>query len=327
MIIRPRRLRLNSNIRALVAETQLSLSDLVSPIFIKEDLNRKVEISSMPGQYQLGLKDLELEIKELQSLGIKSVLLFGIPKHKDEKGSENYNPEGIIPRAIKLIKSIAPEMIVISDMCFCEYTSHGHCGLVNTENENLPKGYLLNDESLELLAKSSVIHAKAGADIIAPSGMIDGMILALRNELDKNNLENTILMSYAAKYSSAFYGPFRDAAEGCPEFGDRSQYQMDIKNGDEALKEVGLDIEEGADIIMVKPALSYLDVIARIKDNFNIPIAAYNVSGEYSMLHAAAKHGWLDLEKTMLESITSIKRAGAKIITTYFAKDLAKKLG
>ncbi len=331
MLIRPRRLRLNKNIRALVQENVISLSDLIYPIFIKEELNKKVEISSMPDQFQIGLDHIEKEIKEIRSLGINSVLLFGIPKHKDETGSENCNPSGIIPQAIKIIKEIAPEMIVISDMCFCEYTNHGHCGVVNfketnTKNKNLPAGYLLNDETLKLLSDASVVHAKAGADIIAPSGMLDGMIEAIRTGLDQNKLENTIIMSYAAKYSSSFYGPFRQAAEGSPEFGDRSQYQMDFRNSDEALKEVELDIEQGADIVIVKPALAYLDVIARIKDNFNIPIAAYNVSGEYSMLHAAAKSGYLDLEKSMFESLISMKRAGAKILITYFAKEIAKKL-
>ena len=331
MLIRPRRLRTNKSIRSLVEETQISLNDLVYPLFIKEGLNKKQEISSMPGQFQIGLNDIENEIKEIQSLGISSVLLFGIPIHKDETGSENYNPDGIIPKAIKIIKEIAPEILVISDMCFCEYTTHGHCGIVNQKEKNLkkqhlPEGYLLNDETLKLLSKASVVHAEAGADIIAPSGMLDGMIHAIRTELDQNKLENTIIMSYAAKYSSSFYGPFREAAEGTPEFGDRSQYQMDIRNGDEALKEVELDIQQGADIVIVKPALAYLDVIARIKDNFNIPIAAYNVSGEYSMLHAAAKSSWLDLEKTMFESLISMKRAGAKILITYFAKEIAKKL-
>ena len=328
---RPRRLRLNANIRAMVEETNLSLSDFVYPLFIKHGKDEKKEISSMPGQYQMTIDHLEKEIKDIKSLGLKSVLLFGIPECKDACGSDNFNKNGIVPQAIRAIKEIAPEMIVVSDMCFCEYTDHGHCGVVNKKGEksynpNLPEGYLLNDETLELLADATLIHAQAGADIIAPSGMIDGMIGALRERLDDHKLEHTILMSYAAKYSSSFYGPFREAADGAPKFGDRAQYQMDPKNSLEALREVEIDLQEGADIIMVKPALSYLDVIARIKDTYNVPIAAYNVSGEFAMVHAAAKNGWLDYRRTTTEVLTSIRRAGAKIIITYFAKDMAKWL-
>jgi porphobilinogen synthase len=328
-LTRPRRLRLNANIRSMVEETNLSLSDLIYPLFIKHGKGEKKEISSMPGQYQMTVDYLEKEIKEIKALGLKSVLLFGIPECKDATGSDNYNSNGIVPQAIKTIKEIAPEMIVISDMCFCEYTDHGHCGIVNTKdskdyNQNLPEGYLLNDETLELLCNATIVHAQAGADIIAPSGMIDGMISSMRQRLDDNNFEHTILMSYSAKYASSFYGPFREAADGAPKFGDRAQYQMDPKNGYEALREVEIDLAEGADIIMIKPALSYLDVIARVKDTFNVPIAAYNVSGEYAMVHAAAKNNWIDYRRTATEVLTSIKRAGAKMVITYFAKDMAK---
>lgn len=310
------------------AETQLSVSDLVYPMFVRSGKGQKRAISSMPGVSQFSVDLLVEEIKEVRDLGIPGVMLFGIPSSKDECGSDNYNEDGIVPTAIRAIKKECPEMFVVSDMCFCEYTSHGHCGIVNDKknenfNKNLPEGYLLNDVTLELLAEASAVHADAGADMIAPSGMLDGMVASIREGLDASGFENTLIMSYSAKYASNFYGPFREAAEGEPKFGDRAQYQMDPANGMEALREVELDINEGADIIMVKPALSYLDVIARVSDTFNVPVAAYNVSGEYSMLHAASEKGWLDLEKTALESLLSMRRAGAKTIYTYFAKEAA----
>ena len=265
-------------------------------------------------------------------MGIPAVLLFGIPDKKDARGSENYNPNGIVPRAIRAIKEVVPDLVVISDMCFCEYHHHGHCGIVNAPgaegyNPALEEGYLLNDETLALLGLASVVHAQAGADIIAPSGMVDGMVGAIRGALDQNNLQHTIVMSYAAKFASGFYGPFREAAEGAPTFGDRSQYQMDFANAREAIKEVALDVEEGADMLMVKPALAYLDIIQQVKQQFNLPVAAYQVSGEFSMIKAAAANGWLDEQRVALETLTAIKRAGADMIVTYFAKDVVRWLG
>lgn len=329
--IRPRRLRRSALLRQMVEETSLSPADFIYPIFVREGSNEKRPISSMPGQFQLSVDMLPQEIKEIRALGIPAVLLFGIPPKKDALGSENYNPDGVVPKAIRTIKATAPETVVVSDMCFCEYTDHGHCGVINTPgtedyNEHLPEGYLLNDETLELLNQASVVHAQAGADIIAPSGMLDGMIASIRIALDVEGFEHTALMSYAAKYASAFYGPFREAAEGAPQFGDRCQYQMDPANVREALREVELDLAEGADIVMVKPALSYLDIIAEVHQRFDVTVAAYQVSGEYSMLHAAAERGWLDLQKSALESLTAIRRAGAKIIISYFAKDAARWL-
>jgi porphobilinogen synthase len=264
-------------------------------------------------------------------MGIPAVLLFGIPAHKDAMGSENYDPEGIIPQAISAIKSAVPDLVVISDMCFCEYTDHGHCGVLNLPdhpgyNAQLGEGYLRNDETLELLGRASVVHAQAGADIIAPSGMMDGMVAAIRQALDTNGFANTIIMSYAAKYASGFYGPFRDAAESPPSFGDRSQYQMDPANTREALKEVALDVAEGADMLMVKPALAYLDIIQQVKQRFDLPLAAYQVSGEFSMIKAAAERDWLDERRVALETLYAIRRAGADMIITYFAKDVVKWL-
>ncbi len=262
-------------------------------------------------------------------LGVPAVVLFGIPETKDACGSENYNPDGIIPRAIRAIKDSVPEMMVISDMCFCEYTDHGHCGIINQVGEahyhpHLPKGYLLNDPTLELLAKASIVHAEAGADIIAPSGMIDGMVGAIRSGLDGAGFDHVVVMSYAAKFASGFYGPFREAAESPPQFGDRSQYQMDPANRREALKEVALDVAEGADMLMVKPALPYLDIVSAVRQAYDLPIAAYQVSGEYAMIQAAAANGWIDLRRCALETLTSIKRAGADMILTYFAKEAAQ---
>ncbi|MBI5327502.1 MAG: porphobilinogen synthase [Deltaproteobacteria bacterium] len=317
---RPRRLRKNEIIRKMLRETALSVDDLILPLFVTFGKGKKIAIKSMPGHYQMSVDNLAKEIKEIKSLGIPAVILFGIPEHKDEVGSEAYNPKGIIQQAIKAIKNKTSELIVITDVCMCEYTSHGHCGVIK-------QGDVDNDATLELLAKEALSHAKAGADMVAPSDMMDGRVAAIRKMLDENNFSHIPIMSYAAKYASAFYGPFRDAAESTPQFGDRRSYQMDPANSDEALREVRLDIEEGADIVMVKPALPYLDIIKRIKDEFKYPVAAYNVSGEFAMIKAAEQLGWMDGEKAMMESLTSIKRAGADLILTYFAKEAAKILG
>ncbi|MCT4563000.1 MAG: porphobilinogen synthase [Maledivibacter sp.] len=317
LVNRPRRLRANPQIRSLVRETQLNVDDLIYPIFLVEGTNIKKEISTLPNNYHFSIDMIKEEIEELIELGIKSVMLFGIPKDKDEFGSEAYNEDGIVQRGIKEIKKITNEMLVITDVCMCQYTDHGHCGIINgTEVDN--------DLTLEYLAKIALSHVKAGADMIAPSDMMDGRVAAIREILDNNGYSNISIMSYSAKYASAFYGPFRAAADSAPQFGDRKTYQMDPCNSDEAIREVEMDILEGADIVMVKPALSYLDIIRRVKDNFNLPIAAYNVSGEYAIIKAAAKAGLVDEKMIVKEMITSIKRAGADIIITYFAKDLAK---
>ena len=318
---RMRRLRKTSKLRALVAETTLSRNDLVYPLFIDENLKRKKPIPSMPGQSRLGLDDVREEARGLVELGVPAVILFGIPKDKDEKGSSSYDKKGVIQRAIKGMKDeVGDELVVITDVCMCEYTSHGHCGLLKKD------GSVDNDATIELLSKEAVSHANAGADMVAPSDMMDGRIGAIRRALDESGFIETPIMSYAAKYASSFYSPFRDAASSVPSFGDRKGYQMDARNSDEALQEVYLDIAEGADIVMVKPALSYLDVIRRVKDEFRMPTAAYNVSGEYSMIKAAIEKGYLDERKVVLEVLTSIKRAGADLILTYFAKDAAKWL-
>jgi porphobilinogen synthase len=282
----------------------------------------------MPGQAQLTVDLLAKEVREIAALGIPGVILFGIPGVKDGTGSDNMSPDGVVPQAIRAIKDADPSLLVISDMCFCEYTDHGHCGVINLPGNDyytsaLPEGYLLDDPTLELLGKASVVHAQAGADIIAPSGMIDGMVAAIRGTLDAAGMEHVAVMSYAVKYASGFYGPFRDAAESPPQFGDRNQYQMDPANRREALKEMALDVAEGADMLMVKPALPYLDVLSDVRQATTLPLAAYQVSGEYAMLHAAAANGWLDLQRCALESLTSIKRAGADMILTYFARDAA----
>jgi porphobilinogen synthase len=286
----------------------------------------------MPGQFQWTVDTLPDEIRHIVSLGIPAVVLFGIPATKDPEGSDNYNPDGIVPQAIHTIKDTAPELVVISDMCFCEYTDHGHCGIVNAPgtphySARLPEGYLHNDVTLDLLGRAAAVHADAGADIIAPSGMLDGMVGAIRAALDAGGHEHVAILSYAAKYASGFYGPFREAAESPPSFGDRTQYQMDPANAREALKEVTLDVAEGADMLMVKPAMPYLDVLSAVRRTFDLPLAAYQVSGEYAMLHAAAANGWLDLRRCALESLIGIKRAGADMILTYFAKDAARWLG
>ncbi|MCY3781279.1 MAG: porphobilinogen synthase [Chloroflexi bacterium] len=323
---RPRRLRLSSSIRRMVRETALSPDDLIYPLFVRHGQDLQSPIDSMPGQFQLTLDRLPAEAKAIAALGLPAVILFGIPAHKDACGSDNFDPDGIIPRAIRLIKEAAPSLVVISDMCFCEYTDHGHCGLINMPESphfdpNLPLGYLLNDPTLELLAQASVIHARAGADIIAPSGMLDGMVASIRQALDADAMSHVAVMSYAAKAASVFYGPFRDAAHSSPSFGDRKQYQLDPANRREALRELELDVEEGADILLVKPALPGLDILNEARHRFDLPLAAYQVSGEYAMIHAAARQGWLDLEGAALESLTSIKRAGADMIISYFAKD------
>ncbi|HAP66407.1 MAG TPA: porphobilinogen synthase [Nitrospinae bacterium] len=318
-VIRMRRLRKNENLRRMVRETTLSVDNLIYPLFVTFGKGIKDEIGSMPGTARFSIDMLSKEIKEVKGLGIPAVILFGIPEKKDDVGSEAYNPNGIVQRAIKEIKSIAPDLIVITDVCIDEYTSHGHCGIVKG-NE------ILNDPTLELLSKMALTHVKAGADMVAPSDMMDGRVGAIRKGLDEKNFTDIPIMSYAAKYASAFYGPFRDACDSSPKFGDRKSYQMDPGNSDEAIREVALDIEEGADIIMVKPAMAFLDIVRRVKDEFNIPVAAYNVSGEYSMVKAAAEKGWIDGEKIMMEILLNIKRAGADMILTYFAKDAAKIL-
>lgn len=329
--LRPRRLRLNANVRRMVQETNITPDDFIYPLFVREGENIQQPIKSMPNQFQWSVDRLKDEIREIAALGIPAVVLFGIPAHKDACGSENYNPEGIVPRTIRMIKDTTPDLVVISDMCFCEYTDHGHCGIINTPsnehfNPALPTGYLLNDATLELLARASVVHAEAGVDMIAPSGMVDGMVGAIRHALNSSGLDHVSVMSYAAKFASGFYGPFREAAESPPQFGDRSQYQMNPANKREALKEVALDVAEGADILMVKPALPYLDILSAVRETYNLPTAAYHVSGEYAMIHAAAMNGWIDLKRCALESLVSIKRAGADMILTYFAKDAVRWL-
>jgi len=316
---RPRRLRRNSNLRKLLAETKLSVDDFIYPMFVMPGKNKKVPVSSMPGIYKQSIDNLIKEIREVKKLGIKAILLFGIPERKDEMGTEGYDENGIIQKAIEEIKKKVKDIIVITDVCMCEYTSHGHCGIIRD-------GDVDNDETLQYLARMSLSHAQAGVDMVAPSDMMDGRVGVIRDELDANGFNNIAIMSYTAKYASAFYGPFREAAESPPQFGDRRSYQMDPPNVREALREIELDIEEGADIVMVKPALAYLDVIRAAREGFDHPIAAYNVSGEYSMVKAAGKLGWIDEELVMMEVLTSIKRAGADLILTYFAKDAAKVL-
>jgi porphobilinogen synthase len=316
LIKRPRRLRTGEGMRKLVRETQLSVSDLIYPLFVVEGTGIKEEIPSMPGVYHFSIDNLLKELDEVRKAGIPGVLFFGIPESKDEAGSQAYDDNGIIQRALREAKSSYPNLLLIADVCLCEYTSHGHCGLIED-------GKILNDSSVELIAKSAVSYAAAGADIIAPSDMMDGRIAAIRTALDGNGFTDIAIMAYSAKYSSSFYGPFRDAAQSKPAFGDRKTYQMDYGNAREALREVELDIEEGADIVMVKPALAYLDIINEVSRRSNVPVAAYSVSGEYSMIKAAAANGWIDEKGAALEAITAIKRAGAKIIITYFAKQLA----
>jgi porphobilinogen synthase len=317
--LRLRRLRRNEALRALIRETKVDVGDLIYPLFVVEGNKIRQEITSMPGQYRLSGDLLHKEMEQIAKLGIPAILLFGIPQKKDEVGSQAYHPRGVIQQAIRTIKKAVPELLVITDVCLCEYTSHGHCGVV-------VDGDVDNDKTLELLAKTALSHAEAGVDMVAPSDMMDGRVKAIRQALDGNGFQNVPIMAYAAKYASAFYGPFREAAESAPQFGDRRSYQMDAPNWREALREVEQDIAEGADIVMVKPALPYLDVVRRVRDTFNYPLAAYSVSGEYAMVKAAAQQGWLDEKNVVLEMLTAIKRAGADIVITYYAREAARWL-
>jgi len=318
-IYRPRRLRQNENFRRLIRETKLSVDDLIMPLFIVPGSRVTHPISSMPGIAQLSVDRAVEECKAIRDLGIPGVILFGIPDHKDAGGSDAYNADGIIQQALRAIKEWVPGLLLMTDVCFCEYTDHGHCGIIKGQDVD-------NDATLEILVKESLSHARAGADIVAPSDMMDGRIGAIRQALDSEGFSHLPILAYSAKFASGFYGPFREAAESTPQFGDRRSYQMDPPNAEEALREVELDIAEGADIVMVKPALPYLDIIRRVKEKFGYPIAAYNVSGEYAMIKAAALNGWLDEQRVMMEALTGIKRAGADMILTYFAKDAAKLL-
>lgn len=316
-----RRLRRTENLRRMVRETRLDVSDLIAPLFVVTGTGVRQEISSMPGVAQMSIDLVVEECRQLEQLGIPAVILFGIPDEKDAEGSDTWSEDGIIQRAVRAIKEACRDLMVITDVCFCEYTDHGHCGVVATHRDG--SGELDNDATLPNLARQVVSHARAGADMVAPSCMIDGMIDAIRQALDEEDFADVPIMSYAAKYASGYYGPFREAAQSAPEFGDRRGYQMDPANADEALLEAALDVEEGADIIMVKPAVNYLDVLWRIKREFGLPTAAYHVSGEFSMIKAAAQNGWLDEKRCAVETTTAIKRAGADLILTYFAKDLA----
>jgi len=317
---RPRRLRANATIRSMIRETSLSPADLIYPLFVKPGTGLRDEITSMPGQFQLSLDQLPAEIDELKRLGIPAVILFGLPSVKDEVGSEAYDEHGIVQEAIRAIKKHDPEFYVITDVCMCEYTSHGHCGILDD------RGCVINDVTIELLAREAVTHAEAGADMVAPSDMMDGRVAAIRGALDAEGYQDIPIMAYSVKYASGYYGPFRDAADSAPTFGDRTGYQMDPANAEEGIREAALDIEEGADIVMVKPALSYMDMIYRVKTEFGYPTAAYNVSGEYAMVKAAAANGWIDEKRVVLETLTSFKRAGADLILTYHAKDAARWL-
>ena len=316
---RPRRLRRNESIRALVRETNLSPSDFVYPLFACEGEGVKREIASMPGCYNLSIDNLVKEAGDARAEGVTSLILFGVPDEKDAVGSEAYAEDGIVQRATRAIKREFKDVLVIADNCLCEYTDHGHCGVIQD-------GEVLNDPTLDLLARTAVAQAEAGADIIAPSNMMDGFVAAIRSALDRSGFENIPIMSYAVKYASGFYGPFREAAQSTPQFGDRRGYQMDPANSREALREAALDVEQGADILMVKPALPYLDIIRAVRERFDLPVAAYQVSGEYAMIRAAGRMGWIDEERVMIESLTSIKRAGAEIILTYFAREMARRL-
>jgi len=319
-IHRPRRLRRTDALRGFVRETRLSVRSLIYPLFVCPGAQVKDEIKSMPGNYRWSVDRLVEECKSAQDLGVPAVILFGIPESKDEVGSGAYDPDGIVQRAVRALKKAAPDLLVICDVCLDEYTSHGHCGLIKN-------GEVDNDSTLPLLAKTALTQVEAGADIVAPSDMMDGRVGAIRQELDAHGFTQTPILAYAAKYASAFYGPFREAADSAPKFGDRKSYQMDPANQREAMREIALDLEEGADIIMVKPALPYLDIIALARREFDVPIAAYQVSGEFSLIEAAARLGWIDRERTILETLTSIRRAGADIILTYYAKEAARLLG
>jgi len=329
LVKRPRRLRQTEALRAMVRETELNARDFIYPLFVRHGQGR-TPIASMPGIAQLSVNDAVQEAEAAADLGIPAVILFGIPAEKDPVGLENFAPDGIVQQTIRAIKQEIPEMVVITDVCLCEYTDHGHCGILNTGEHfqvSLPEGYVLNDPTLDVLCKVAVSHAECGADIVAPSGMMDGMVAAIRGALDETGFENLPILSYAVKYASSFYGPFRDAAEGAPKFGDRKSHQMDPANVREALREAALDVEEGADMLMVKPALAYLDVIRTVKAAFpELPLAAYNVSGEYAMVKAAAQKGWIDEARVTLETLTAMKRAGADLIITYHALDAARWL-
>ncbi|MBW2598503.1 MAG: porphobilinogen synthase [Deltaproteobacteria bacterium] len=316
---RPRRLRKTENFRRMIRETGLSVDDLVCPLFVTHGRGVKNPISSMPGNFQMSIDNLVREVKKIKDSGIPAIMLFGIPEAKDEEGSGAWAEDGVIQQAVRKIKDKVADILVITDVCLCEYTNHGHCGVLDGSEVD-------NDATLEVLARTALSHALAGADMVAPSAMMDGQVCAIREMLDNAGYQDTPIMAYSAKYASCFYGPFREAAQGVPQFGDRRSYQMDPPNSREAIREIALDIEEGADIIMVKPALPYLDIIRRARDEFDLPIAAYNVSGEFSMIKAADKLGWLDGEKAMMESLVSIKRAGADIIITYFAREAAELL-
>lgn len=316
---RPRRLRRTENLRRLIRETILTVDHLIYPLFVVPGKGVKNPVASMPGVFQLSIDELLEEVGSVVRLNIPGILLFGLPRHKDARGSEAYAEDGSVQEAVRAIKDKHPELVVITDVCLCEYTDHGHCGLLSGHEVD-------NDATLDLLARAALSHARAGADIVAPSDMMDGRVGVIRQALDENDFDQVAILSYAAKYCSGFYGPFREAADSAPKFGDRRAYQMDMANSDEALREVELDIGEGADIVMVKPALPYLDIIRRVKDELDRPVAAYNVSGEYAMIKAAAAQGWLDEKRVMMESLTSIRRAGADFILTYFAKDAAELL-
>ena len=318
-MIRPRRLRRGEAMRALVRETRLHPSDFVYPLFVTPGENIRHEISSMPGNYHWSVDRLVEEVSAAWDEGIRAVLLFGIPSQKDAEGSEAWDDEAAVQRGVRAIRESCPEMLVMTDVCLCEYTDHGHCGVI-------VDGEIANDPTLDLLAKAAVSHARAGAQVVAPSDMMDGRVAAIRDALDGNGFENVAILAYSAKYASAFYGPFREAADSAPQFGDRRGYQMDPPNAREAMREIALDLDEGADMIMVKPALAYLDVIQRARDTFDVPVAAYNVSGEFSMLRAAGDRGWIDYERVMMETLTSIKRAGADIILTYHAREAARHI-
>ena len=326
---RPRRLRATPALRAMVRETELNARDFIYPLFVRHGAGRS-EIRSMPGVYQLSVEEAVREAEAARRSGVNAVILFGIPEEKDPVGLENFAEDGIVQQAIRIIKKEIPEMVVITDVCLCEYTDHGHCGILNTGEHfqiGLPEGYVLNDPTLDVLTKVAISHAQCGADIVAPSGMMDGMVAAIRGALDDAGYENLPILSYAVKYASSFYGPFREAAEGAPKFGDRKSHQMDPANVREALREAALDVEEGADMLMVKPGLAYLDVIHVVKEAFpEIPMAAYNVSGEYAMIKAAAANGWIDEAKVTLETLTAMKRAGADLILTYHAVEAAEWL-
>ena len=320
-MVRPRRLRVSERMRTLVAETRLSADAFILPVFVVEGSRVRKPIVSMPGVSHLSIDELIIEAKGCLDDGVRSMIIFGVPEKKDAKASGATDTDGLVPRALRAVKEAVPQMLIATDVCLCAYTDHGHCGVTDA------KGEILNDESLELISSMATAHARSGADIVAPSDMMDGRVGSIRKRLDEEGFSNTAIMSYAAKYASSFYGPFRDAAHSTPAFGDRRSYQMDPANAREAMREIALDVEEGADIVMVKPAMPYLDIITRAKERFDLPLAAYQVSGEYAMIKAAAANGWLDEKRAMIETLTSIRRAGADIILTYFAREVAKMCG